>query len=192
MCPGGAWSPFGRHASVFPWKRPNLGKQVGVAAWRREGTRRGGWRAARSSSQRRRPSARPPKCAPRSRGGGAPCGADDPRCSQALIGRALWRQARRAGGGELMGLIPLQYWAAGGDGESPELLLVSRKSGKEASNFLPLQSRAAAGARSRLHLCGSVKFSPSPAARRGPGARIDSDQAPFTFSLSLLPNGATG
>lgn len=91
-----------------------------------------------------------------------------------------------------MGLIPLQYWAAGGDGESPELLLVSRKSGKEASNFLPLQSRAAAGARSRLHLCGSVKFSPSPAARRGPGARIDSDQAPFTFSLSLLPNGATG
>lgn len=91
---------------------------------------------------------------------------DGARCALAGGRSGAWP----AWGGEPKALIPIQDLAAGGDRESPKLMQVSWESGKGASNFQPLTSKAAARALAGLPWRKSFNFPHRPLPGAVPGA----------------------
>lgn len=131
VCPGWGLVTF-RAASVFPWKRRYLSKQVGVAprqprssALRSHGRRH---HFARPTASARVAGPEPRVAAGRGGGRGA-LGALAGRTVPLRAGlgreRALAPNPVGPGGGEPTGLFHIQNLEAGGDRESPKLMQVS-------------------------------------------------------------------
>ena len=100
-------------------------------------------------------------------------------------GGALAPKPGGPGGGEPPGLPPIQNSEAAGARESPKLLQVSRKSGKDASKLSCHAKRGLSGGAVPVPFVRALERSPgSAAAGRGPRSWPDSDAAPFPFSLS--------
>ena len=100
-------------------------------------------------------------------------------------GGALAPKPGGPGGGEPPGLPPIQNSEAAGARESPKLLQVSRKSGKDASKLSCHAERGLSGGAVPVPFVRALERSPgSAAAGRGPRSWPDSDAAPFPFSLS--------
>ena len=174
------WGPVTLPAT-YTWLflETHLGKQVGGARGRAvaAGEPRAQDRNAAAAAAAARVSSQV-------RGRGSPGRQDGPRDARPSVGRALWRQTRagrgRGADGAHLHSEFSSRWRQRVSSADASLLQVWERS----LELSAVQSRAAARAQSRFPSCRSFKFAPSPAARSGPGSWIDSDEAPFTFSLS--------